>query len=165
MVSYLVPSMQSTSWNDEHYSHCLNRKPPCNEGTFRRWTYKHWKFWFNEVCRKTHSVASRSTADKMLSLIHRCWLSSLWKAILFSNLELDWLYWKQSVDVNPVIELITQYMLRSVVFPSLLSATHYLMNPNIRCVLSETRHWRNIYFTLENWYTFFNYDLCFNFLL
>ena len=28
----------------------------------------------------------------------------------------------------------------------------YVMNPNIRCVLSETYHWRNIYFTLENWY-------------
>ena len=42
--------LSTISWNDDHYSHCLNRAPPCNEGIVRRWTYQHWKFWFNEVC-------------------------------------------------------------------------------------------------------------------
>lgn len=52
-VSYLLrvfwKSRKAILWNDEHYSHCLNRIPPCNEGIFWWWTYKHWKFWFNEV--------------------------------------------------------------------------------------------------------------------
>ena len=125
---------------DEHYSHCLNRSP-CDEGT-GLWTYKHWKFWFNEVRAGFQCHAAKRFADRIMPSLIKDGYPSLHSATW--SLKSRWCVGGARCRYIYLLKTgRVAFLVNALKFPGFL--TGFLMIHN-HCVLSESHHWRNLYF-------------------